>query len=414
MRPTFHLLDDVPPTVRRVLFGIALNAVGGGLTLSLLMVYLTDIRGITAATAGLVLAWESALGIVTTPFIGALIDRVGPVRLMLPGIVLQAMAVASIAWVHTTWQAFLVGGLVSLSGATIWPSQSTLLAQLTKPDERDRTFGLSFMFLNLGFGIGGLFSSLLVRDGDAARFEMLYRIDGITYLCLAVAVWTVRKHAHALHAAIDRTQERGGYIDVLRDRRVWLLLSGGIVMFTCGYGALNSGVPLFATTHAGLSVRWLGLIFGANTFVIVAVQPFLIRWVRGRSRSGIAALTGLVWALSWLITGSSTLLLPAVMLMLAQAVFAVGESLWAPVGPTLVNAMAPDDMRGRYNAVMGLQWGLSGILGPALTGMLLGAGYADLWWLLMLAGCLTGAALLLRLRKELDPVVDGRVAESSP
>jgi len=413
MRSPFSVLDGIPASVRKVMYGIALNATGGGLTLSLFMVYLTTIRGISAQTVGLILAWEAVVGLAASAPMGALIDRIGPVRVMLPGIMLQAVGVASWSLVTTTTQAVAVATLTSVTGASIWPSQSTLVAQLTQPEERERAFGLSFMMLNLGFGIGGVLGSLIVRDGDVVRFEWLYRIDGLTYLTLAVAVWLVRGHAGSVHAAIERTENPGGYAVVLGDRRVWIMLIGGIVMFTCGYGAVNTGVPLFATEYADLSVRWLGVIFGFNTFFIVALQSFVIRWVQGRSRSVMASLVGFSWAVSWLVLGSSALFLPVVMLCLAQIVFAFGETLWAPVGPALVNAMAPDELRGRYNAVFGLQWGISGMAGPALTGTLFAHGWGNQWWMLMALGTFVGGLLILRLRRELDPVTDGRVAESA-
>ncbi len=412
MPRVMSMFADLPPAIRRILIGISLNAAGGGLTLSLLMVYLTQIRGIPVSTAGLILAWESVVGLVAIGPVGSLIDRFGPVHLMLPTIVLQAVGVACWSFVHSVPAAFLVATATSITGTTIWPSQNTLLAQLGDPERRDRVFGLSFMFLNLGFGVGGLVSALVVRDGDISRFEWLYRIDGLTYLALAVAVLGVRTHAQAVHAEIDRSEDVGGYGEVLRDRRVWLLLIGGIVMFTCGYGALNSGIPVFATTEAHLSVRWLGVIFGANTFVIVALQPVILGWVQGRSRAGIASLVGVVWAASWIVTGAATVALPVLALCAAQVLFATGEALWAPVGPTLVNAMAPDRLRGRYNAVVGLQWGISGVLGPAITGAMLGQGLGTWWWRTMALGCLAGAALLLLLRGALDPVTDGRMAQS--
>lgn len=412
MRSPLSVLDGIPSSVRKVMYGIALNATGGGLTLSLFMVYLTTIRGISAQTVGLILAWEAVVGLAVSAPIGALIDRIGPVRVMLPGILLQAVGVATWSLVTTTPQAVLVATLTSVAGTSIWPAQSTLVAQLTKPEERERAFGLSFMMLNLGFGIGGVLGSLIVRDGDVGRFQWLYRIDGLTYLTLAVAVWAVRSHAHSVHAAIERTENPGGYAVVLRDRRVWIMLIGGIVMFTCGYGAVNTGIPLFAIDYAHLSVRWLGVIFGCNTFFIVALQPFVIRWVQGRSRSVMASLVGFSWALSWLVLGGSVLFLPVLMLSLGQIIFAFGETLWAPVGPAIVNAMAPDELRGRYNAVFGLQWGISGMAGPALTGAMFAHGWGNAWWMLMAVGTFVGGLLILRLRRELDPVTDGRVAES--
>lgn len=412
MRSPFRVLDGIPAPARKVMYGIALNAMGGGLTLSLFMVYLTTIRGISAQTVGLILAWQAVVGLGVSAPIGALIDRIGPVRVMLPAIVLQAVGVATWSLVTTTPQAVAVATLTSIAGTTIWPSQNTLVAQLTQPEERDRAFGLAFMMLNLGFGIGGVLGSLIVRDGDVGRFEWLYRVDGLTYLTLAVAVWTVRHHAHSVHAAIERTENPGGYAVVLRDRRVWIMLIGGIVMFTCGYGAVNTGIPLFAIDYAHLSVRWLGVIFGCNTFFIVALQPFVIQWVKGRSRSVMASLVGFSWALSWLVLGSSVLLFPVLMLSLGQIIFAFGETLWAPVGPAIINAMAPDELRGRYNAVFGLLWGISGMAGPALTGTMFAHGWGNAWWMLMALGTFVGGMLILRLRRELDPVTDGRVAES--
>ncbi len=413
MRSPQHVLDEVPPEIRRVLLGIMLNATGGGLTLSLLMVYLTTIRGMSPTTGGLLLAWEAVVVLLVAPTVGTLTDRIGPVRLMVPAVLLQALGVAGWSLVHTPLQAFAIATFTSLTGATLWPAQSTLLAQLTPAAHRNRTFGLSFMFLNLGYGVGGLVSSMIVRDHDAPRFEFMYRIDGITYLALALAIISVRGHAQAVHAAIDRSGKDEGYREVLHDRRLWLLLAGGVVMFTCGYGGFNAGVPLFATTHAHLSVHWLGLVYGANSFTIVAVQPMVIRRVVGRSRTLLLASVGLLWAVSWAMLGASALLLPAVLLILGQVVFATGESIWAPVGPTLVNAMAPDHLRGRYNAVIGLQWGISGVLGPAITGFMLGHGLATAWWVTMATGASVGSLLLLLLRRELDPVMDGRVAEST-
>ena len=149
------MMDGIPTPVRRVLLGVFLNFLGSGLTMSLLMVYLHDIRGISIATAGFLLAWQAVIGIAMTAPIGYLIDRHGPVRVMVPGILMEAVAVASISWVQTVPQAFVVATLGAICGATIWPSQTTLYSQLTQPKDRERVFALSFMFLNLGLGIGG-------------------------------------------------------------------------------------------------------------------------------------------------------------------------------------------------------------------------------------------------------------------
>jgi len=50
-------------------------------------------------------------------------------------------------------------------------------------------------------------------------------------------------------------------------------------------------------------------------------------------------------------------------------VFALGETMLSPVGPALVNEIAPEHLRGRYNAAAGLAWGVSGTLAPAITAL---------------------------------------------
>ena len=248
-------MNGISKPVRRVLLGVLLNFLGSGLTMSLFVVYLHDIRGISITTAGMLLAWMAAIGIAMTAPIGYLIDRHGPVRVMLPGIVMEAVSVALIAHIHTAPQAFVISTLGAICGATIWPAQTTLYSQLAPPEDRSRVFALSFMCLNLGLGIGGLITSAIVRDGDAARFELLYRVDAITYLFLAIAVWTVRSNAAEARAGFDKERAAAGrYADVLRDRRLQRLALGGVITFICGYGSVMAGIPVYATHELGLSV----------------------------------------------------------------------------------------------------------------------------------------------------------------
>ena len=78
-----------------------------------------------------------------------------------------------------------------------------------------------------------------------------------------------------------------------------------------------------------------------------------------------------LWAVSWVMLGLSGALpvtFAVVAICLSTAVFALGETLSAPIMPSLVNDLAPAHLRGRYNAVQSITWGVSGALGPAIAG----------------------------------------------
>ena len=89
-----HGLD---PLVKRLFVGIAFSALGSGLTMPFLYVYLAEVRGIATATVGLLFAWMGLLGFVGSPIGGTLIDRFGPRPVMLVGLTAEAAAVASLA-----------------------------------------------------------------------------------------------------------------------------------------------------------------------------------------------------------------------------------------------------------------------------------------------------------------------------
>jgi hypothetical protein len=66
-RPGVERLD---PLVRRLFVGIGFSALGSGLTLPFLYVYLAEVRGVATAVVGLLLAWMGLLGLALSPVAG--------------------------------------------------------------------------------------------------------------------------------------------------------------------------------------------------------------------------------------------------------------------------------------------------------------------------------------------------------
>jgi hypothetical protein len=124
----------------------------------------------------------------------------------------------------------------------------------------------------------------------------------------------------------------------------------------------------------------------------------------------------LFWAGAWAMIGATVHIRHAgalVVVCLAVSVFAVGETLWSPVGPALINDLAPEHLRGRYNAAFGLTWGIASALAPLLAGLFLGSAKANLWPFAIALGALIGGAALVSLRLRLTPAEDGRVPLAS-
>ena len=390
------------PQSRKIVFGICLNAIGGGMTLSLLLVYLHDMRGFTNTFGGLLLAYGSIVSIIASTPMGALVDRIGPKKVMIGGLLLNSAGAFSISLVETHFQAIAVITVINISGQAIWPSQSVILTRVTPEKDRQKIFGFNFMLLNLGLGLGGLIGSLIIQRGDLRSFQIMYWVDGSTFLLYLLIVLSL--HGANVNKYIPKVDEpqSGTYRDLFAIKPLMYLGIAGIILFTFGYGTIQAGIPVFATQFLGLSPKWLGIIFGVNTISIVVFQPLVMRAIEKYSKYVALIAVGLVWALSWLFVGVAPylpLFASGIALSLSQLVFAVGEMIQAPTIPTLANQLAPEHIRGRANAWMSLQWSVSGVLGPAITGLMLGADLGTAWVIVMFVGCFLSIPLFLAMKR---------------
>jgi len=389
------------PQSRKIVLGICLNAIGGGMTLSLLLVYLHDMRGFTNTFGGLLLAYASLVSIVTSSPMGALVDRIGPKKVMIGGLIVNSASSFSLSQVHTHSQAIVVMTFINIAGQAIWPSQSVILTRLTPEKDRSKIFGFNFMLLNLGLGMGGLISSLIIQKGDLLSFQIMYFVDASTFLIYLMIVLTLRGEHVNRYLPQEHEKKDGSYRDLFAITPLMLLGIAGIILFTFGYGTIQAGIPVFATQFLGLDPKWLGIIFGVNTISIVLFQPIVMRVLDRYSKYTALISIGIIWALSWLLVGISPYLPLAasgIAICMSQLVFAFGEMVQAPTIPTLANELAPEHIRGRANAWMSLQWSVSGVLGPAITGVMLGANLATAWVITMFFGCFLSIPIFLRMR----------------
>ncbi|GAA4691199.1 MFS transporter [Phytohabitans rumicis] len=419
------MLSTVLPARREarwILVGTLLSAVGRGLTLPFLYIYLTEVRGLAGGTAGLAVGWMGAVGLALSLVGGTLIDRFGARRVLLPSWALLIAGSVCLALVQSAWQAFAVLTVFGVGNAAVWSGQSTVLATLTSEGERQRTFGLHFTMINLGIGVGGLISGVLVDVARPSTFQLIYLLDAASYLVPA----TILLAMPAVGGRIARPapaaahQIRGGYAQVLRHRPFRRLIVFALVLTTCGYAQIEVGFPAFATVAAQVSPRVVGWALAANAFTIVVAQLFVLRAIDGRSRTRILAVVCVIFACAWLVLGGAGLVADDNTLLASAGVigcawiFSLGETLLSPVMPALTNALATDELRGRYNAMNSVVFGLSGIIGPISAGPLIGAGRGDVWVLLVVGGCLVASVLALSTRRLLTPAQDGRTPPQHP
>lgn len=408
-------LAAVTPPARRILLGNLVSAVGSGVTLPFLIIYLGQVRGLGTPTAGLLVAYLALVALVCTPIVGTLVDRFGPRPVLMSGLAVTAVGVASLGWVSSMPTAIVALTVLGIGDSTLWAPQAALYARVTPREDRQKIFGLQFMCLNLGLSMGGILGGIVANIAEPTTFVVLYLVDAATFLVYLAILIPMRGIGHG-HVGSDDDDEggaqaSGGYRQVLRDKAAVRLALGAVFLVTFGYGSLEVGLPVYITQVAGMDLSMVAIAYAVNAGSIVIGQLFVLSLIQRRSRSLLAGAVGVLWTVSWLVIAVSAIVpaaLAAGMIIVGVLIFAVGETIYSPVAPAITNDIAPDHLRGRYNAMVSWTWAVSGVVGPGLAGLLLGGGFVGVWLGIVVLGLLSGAVLLASLRGILTPSQDGR------
>ena len=388
--PLFHIKDFtglLNTYSRRLVIGNLINSVGNGLTMSLFMVYLTTVRDFSMTFSGFALAWMAVVGLILNPIVGSAIDNFGARLVVIIGLVIRSIGTFGLAIVDTRTSVVFVATLMAIGDAGIWPGQITALTRITDEAHRPKIFAFNFMMLNLGYGMGGILSALIVQAKNLPSFQTLYRVDGATFLIYLILMLSLpsfvgKRENH--HEA-----PTGSYAQVFKIKELLQLTSANLLLVSFGYSAAIAGLPIFIVEVLDISPKWLGIIWAANTLTIVLFQPAIARWLETTDKLKALRWVGVIWAISWVFAGVSgwtSIVWIIPLQLISSVIFAFGEMIWAPKAPSIVNRIAPEELRGRYNSVMAMNWNIAAIIGAALVGIMIGRGLYLEWLILMFIG----------------------------
>jgi MFS family permease len=392
--------NKLPRQLWVVQLGIFLNYLGWGAVMPFEVIYLHDGRGFALGVAGLVVGVVTGLAVVAAPVSGPLIDRVGARTVAAGAGIALAAGYAGLAFAHTPAQAFAAAAVAGAGNGALLPSQSALLASLVPAELRHRATAVSRVAANLGVGLGAALGGLVAASG-LDGFVALFLANAVTYLLyVAILVALVRDDARPEPVA-------GGYRAVLRDRPFVRLAVTNAAMIAVGWGVFTWIVPAYASGEVGVGPRAIGLLLLANAVTVVLAQIPVARLAEGRRRAAaIAAAAATFVVACLLVVGASRAGATAAYaaLLAAEVAVGLGECLHTTALMPLVADLAPDGLRGRYMAAIGLSWWLGLALAPTLGAQLLGA--APTAALLAPAAIAVAAgASALALERRLPPAV---------
>ncbi len=398
------------------------SMIGWGTVLPYQYAYAAQTRdwgGVVAAAAS---SLFSVGALVAAPVGGRLADRMSPVRVT---VVARAAAVgASLFLVLAGTPLTFLAGMLAF-GLTITaaaPAQQVLALRWAPGRDRRRVFALIFSGQALGMAIGAFVAGYLVD---------LSRLDGMRPSFLTAAVGFAVSGALVALAgrgsaevpgeqpADGQAADRGNALLALRAiARVPALRLTALVTTALAlafYAQFESGLPAFALTVLHAPEQSIGTAAAVNCVVIILLQLVVVRWTATRSAPSLLVAVGLIWVLCWGLMAFATLVGThgATVFVVTFGIFAVGETMYAPVLNPLTASLAPEGMVGTTLGVFAaLQTGVSAA-GPMLAGLLLGAGRSGTFLLVHAGFAAVAVGAAWRLRHHVGTRTSPRTAAAS-
>jgi MFS family permease len=408
----------LPPAGRWLLSTTAVSTLGRGMTLPFTIIYVHEVRGIDLDVAGVLMGLIAGVALLVTAPVGALTDRLGARVTVLAGLLAQVVGAVVIAFAGTI-PAFVVGfAFLGVSFGIGWPAFNAMIASIVDGRLRTQFFGINFALVNLGIGLGGVVSGFLTDVSRPWTFTAIFLADAVCLLVpVTMLLGPLRRVAGRPPPLHGGGRGDGGYLAILRQPAVlWITALTFLASFV-GYGQMEAGFPAFARQVSEVSTRTIGLAFAANTAVIVGLQFLVLRLIDGRRRTRVFLGLVVLWAAAWALLGLTGMvagtLLAAAGVIVFHVLFGLGETMVQPTVPAIVNDLASDHDRGRYNAVSASAFQVGAITAPVVAGWLLDRRLGGVFVVVLLVGLGAVALLALALERQISPRVNG-VSDPAP
>jgi MFS family permease len=362
------------------------GSLGWGTILPFQYAYVVDARH-WGATVGMLTGTLFCLGaVVAAPVAGRLADRYSAGRVAVMVSLLAAVATLGMGLAGTV-TTFLAGMLVFGAAVTAAaPATQVLVLESVPADQRRAVFAYQFTGMALGMAVGAFAAGLVVDletpNGMWPAFATATLGFVMTAALLAAATRSTQpadraSRAHMVSTSSTADAPRDGwqtYRYLLRNRPVRLLGLLSIALAAGFYAQFETGLPAFALQSLSVEPTVVGTAAAVNCLVIVGLQWLVVRLTRNHDGAGLLAVVGAIWVGSWLLLEAALFVSPQVastLFVVAFAIFAVGETMYAPILSPLTAAVAPAGLVGTtLGALAALRTGISAV-GPLVAGALL-------------------------------------------
>lgn len=353
-----------------VILASATLTVMAGAILGPIVPAIQESLGVSESRAGLIITTHGALIVLVSPFAGALIDRVGPRRPFIAGLLLYAVGGGAGLGIDAFWPLLASRAVLGVGVAFVYTGITVLIYELYEGQRMDRALGLRSSANSVGAVIWPLVGGALGTLSWQAPFGVYLIALPLGLLAVVTIPETGGSEGSVGGGATDSETGIAGVVGVFRERPtllgVYLLYFGAnallysIVVF---YPQLLEGVGITSSFSISLYLAANGLAGGVSA-------ALYDRLIARTSRPVLVTVALALWAVAF---GGATLVGSPLSAVPSVVAFGLGLGLVFPSAFGWIEALAPVDRQGQFSSYLASAGYTGQFISPVVFGPLVPA-----------------------------------------
>ncbi|MEO0933012.1 MAG: MFS transporter [Cyanobacteria bacterium J06641_2] len=351
-----------------IIIGVTLISIMGGQTVAPILPSLTEVFNVSTREIELVMTlFVLPIGL-ATPVLGVLADRIGLKKVLIPALILFAVAGASIAFANTFTSVLGLRFLQGLGAAPLDALSLTMIAMLYQ----GRMLGTA---MSINAAVIGISSAIYPLLGGALgsfnwSYPFLLSVLAFPLVMLVIMVLKLPSRPPNVKQESLKVYLKGTWKSVNNRSVLGLLFAVGTI-FMIQFGAFITYVPIFAGVNLGASGFMNGIILCVMSLA-VAISAAQLGWLIQRF-SEIALIKA-----AFILSAIDLIMVPLMtnpwLLLIPNILFGISLAFALPSSQALLAGLSAQDSRAGFMAVNASVQSLGQALGPILGGVAIAFG----------------------------------------
>jgi predicted MFS family arabinose efflux permease len=370
-------LKNIPRSVWLLALATLINR-SGTMVLPFLAIYINKEIGVSTTAAGMVLMIYGLGALVTSPFVGKLSDKVGPLRVMRISLLITGFLLFLYSFITDYSLILIITFLWAVISEAFRPANLSLISFETSPDQRKTAFALNRLAINLGMSIGPVIGGFLTQ----INYSLLFYVNALTAVLSGMFLILVKIDNHSEENSGKVTKETTKHPEkknkfaLFNDKR-FLYLMISLLPINIVFFQFLGGLPLYIVNELHYSEATFGVLMSINTVLIVLLEVPLNNAMSNWDDRKSLALGSILAAAGF---GMMAISSAIVWLVITIVIWTFGEMIFFPSSASYSSLISPEEKRGEYMGYYQMVFSFAFMFGPWLGAVVLDKLNSTILW----------------------------------